>query len=275
MRPPGRESTRHDLACMTSPASPLPTFLIIGAQKSATRWLRYNLGLHPDIFAADTEIQFFNNGTRFNDLGTDWYREQFDGWSGERIVGEATPGYMFWRHRPAVVSERIYAVVPDVRLIAILRNPIDRAHSAMLHHIAHEKLPNDTNLVELVQSIAPERDPLGIISGGWYAESLEPFLDVFGDHVLVVLHDDVAERAPALYAQALSHVGAATDVMPPGLDEVRFAYRQRRGVDASAMKGLTPDERRTLYEFFASDIAKLEKMLELDLSRWKPPGTIE
>src|SRR6187399_277260 len=88
---------------------PLPTFLIIGAQKSATRWLRLNLGLHPDVFAASREIEFFNNGDRFAEMGTDWYREQFTGWAGEAIVGEATPGYMFWRHRPAKVAERIEA----------------------------------------------------------------------------------------------------------------------------------------------------------------------
>src|SRR5690348_7876706 len=120
---------------MTSREPPLPTFLIIGAQKSATRWLRYNLGLHPDVYAAETEIQFFNDGKRFNELGTDWYRAQFAPAGDATYVGEATPGYMFWRHRPAVVSDRIHSVVPDVRLIAILRNPIDRAHSAMLHHI--------------------------------------------------------------------------------------------------------------------------------------------
>ena len=85
-------------------ALPLPTFLIIGAQKSATRWLRLNLGLHPDVFAASAELEFFNNGVRFRDEGTDWYRGKFSGWNGEAIVGEATPGYMFWRHGPAVVA---------------------------------------------------------------------------------------------------------------------------------------------------------------------------
>ena len=81
-------------------APPLPTFLIIGAQKSATRWLRLNLGLHPAVFTASREIEFFNNRDRYEDQGASWYREQFEGWDGEAIVGEATPGYMFWRHHP-------------------------------------------------------------------------------------------------------------------------------------------------------------------------------
>ena len=66
---------------------PLPTFLIIGAQKSATRWLRFNLGLHPDVYVAPSEIEFFNNRNRYNDLGVSWYRAQFEGSAGEPIVG--------------------------------------------------------------------------------------------------------------------------------------------------------------------------------------------
>ena len=50
-------------------APPLPTFLIIGAQKSATRWLRLNLGLHPDVFTARGELEFFNNGDRYRAEG--------------------------------------------------------------------------------------------------------------------------------------------------------------------------------------------------------------
>src|SRR5215207_2785995 len=99
---------------------PLPTFLIIGAQKSATRWLRHNLGLHPEIYASPYEIGFFNSPKRFAELGAEWYRAQFAGWNGQRIVGEATPGYMMWRHEPQEVAERIKETIPTARLIAIL-----------------------------------------------------------------------------------------------------------------------------------------------------------
>src|SRR5262245_20093922 len=145
---------------------PLPTFLIIGAQKSATRWLRLNLGLHLDVYTQPREVEFFNSADRFDDLGVEWYRAQFDGWRGEPFVGEATPGYMFWRHGAQTVADRIRRVVPEVRLIAILRNPVDRAQSALVHHIEFEALPPDTDLLEYVRSVRPERDRLGIIAGG-------------------------------------------------------------------------------------------------------------
>jgi Sulfotransferase domain len=249
---------------------PLPTYLIIGAQKSATRWLRLNLGLHPDVYAASTEIQFFNDRKRFGELGVSWYRAQFEGWSGERFVGEATPGYMFWRHRPPVCAERIESVVPEVRLIALLRDPVDRAHSAVVHHIANGKLPKDVDILEHVRGIPPERDPLGIISGGWYAASLEPFRQRFGDQLLVVLHDDVNRDPRRLYEKALRHIGASPSFVPPELANVRFSYRDRPGFNPETKQPLTPQQRRELYAYFADDVEKLEQMLGRDLSRWDP-----
>jgi hypothetical protein len=68
------------------PEGSVPTFLIIGAQKSATRWLRHNLGLHPEAYTAPRELGFFNYNRRFDGLGLDWYRSQFEGWNGEPIV---------------------------------------------------------------------------------------------------------------------------------------------------------------------------------------------
>ncbi|HTK17261.1 MAG TPA: sulfotransferase domain-containing protein [Acidimicrobiia bacterium] len=251
------------------PLAPLPTFLIIGAQKSATRWLRLNLGLHPDVFAARTELEFFNNGNQFRDGGTAWYREQFEGWNGESIVGEATPGYMFWRHRPAVVAERIEQTVPDVRLLATLRNPIDRAQSAMVHHIELGSLPADSTLVDVVKQTPPDRDRLGIIAGGWYAASLEPYRERFGDHLLILVHDDIDDDPRGAYDAALVHVGAEPDFVPPELERVRFSYQQEPSSEPGR-RPLTLEQRREIWEYFADDVAKLEKMLARDLSLWEP-----
>ena len=248
---------------------PLPTFLIIGAQKSATRWLRLNLGLHPDVYAASTELEFFNDNERFETLGTSWYREQFDGWSGERIVGEATPGYMFWSDGPDVAAERIRRVVPDVRLIAILRNPVDRAQSAFVHHLEFKALPPDADVLDVVRRIPPEHDPLGIIAGGWYAASLEPFQRCFGEQLLVLLHDDADDDPRGVYDRALRHVGTMPDFLPRDLERVRFSNQQDLLLSPGRIE-LTLEQRRTLYEYFAADVEKLEGMLGRDLSIWRP-----
>lgn len=250
---------------MPTPDTPLPTFLIIGAQKSATRWLRHNLGMHPEVFTADYELAFFNR-SRYQKLGTDWYREQFAGWSGEPFVGEATPGYMIWHHSPGRVANRISETIPDVKLIAILRNPVDRANSAMVHHKRRERIRPNARLLDLVRAQPPEDDGFGLITGGWYAASLRPFARQFGDQLLVVLHDDVVDDPRAVYERALRHIGAATDFVPPELEEVVFSNQmttQRR-------QEIDPEDRLELYEFFRDDIRKLERMFDLDLSLWKP-----
>ena len=164
----------------------LPTFIVIGAEKCATRWLRTNMGEHPDIFTAESELHFWNNGHRVNKLGMDHYAELFEGWTGEPIVGEATPGYMIWKHHPALVAQRMDEHLPDLRVIAILRDPVDRAQSAMLHHIRRGRLPSGSRLVEVVRERRPpQTDWFCLVSGGWYAASLEPFVDRFGERLLV------------------------------------------------------------------------------------------
>src|SRR5215207_4973067 len=178
---------------MPSTEAPLPTFIIIGAQKSGTRWLRTNLGKHHKVYTAPLEAQFFHSPERFETFGLDWYRSQFADWAGEPIVGESTPGYMMWRHRPRVVAQRMKDTVPNARIIALLRNPIDRALSAMLHFIKQGAVPADAGLLDLVQQTPPEQDSLCLVSGGWYAASLKPYRELFGDQLLVLLHDDMVE----------------------------------------------------------------------------------
>ena len=204
---------------------PLPTFLIIGAQKSATRWLRSNLGKHPDVFTADEELAYFNRRS-FGRNDTDWYRDQFAGWSGEPIVGEATPGYMIWTNDPARTARRIHKTVPDVRLVALLRNPVDRANSAMVHHKRRQRIPADAGLLDLVHAQRPEDDGFGLVSGGWYAASLQPYRKLFGDQLLVLLHDEVESDPRALYTRALEHIGASPDFVPPEIDAVVFSNRE-------------------------------------------------
>ena len=67
---------------------PLPTFLIIGAERSGTRWLRANLEEHPDVFTPPASLSYFNNRDRMRKRGIKGYRQQFQGWSGE-------PGTLF------------------------------------------------------------------------------------------------------------------------------------------------------------------------------------
>lgn len=253
-------------------AAPLPTFLIIGAQKSATRWLRDNLGSHPEIFIAPTEVGFFHLPRRYRQLGVDWYRSQFDGWSGEPIVGESTPGYMMLWNHPHEVAARIVDTLPNVRLLAVLRNPIDRAHSALVHHMTRERIRPGTRLVDYVREASPDDDWMGVIGGGLYAQSLQPFIERFGSRLLVVLHDDVVADPLDVFDQASAHVGASGGHVPEHLGDVLYSNRARRasGEKGGAAAPLSQADRRELFEYFRDDVKQLEALLDRDLDLWRP-----
>jgi hypothetical protein len=232
--------------------------------------LRRHLGEHPEILTADSELRFFNGG-RF-EQGLEWYRTNFEGWSGEPIVGEATPSYMMWRESPARISRRIDESLPGVKLMALLRNPVDRTYSAFLHHMRACRIPPDADLLEQVRGVVPEEDPLGLISGGWYAASLTPYFERFGDRLKVFLHDDITEKPGRVYAAALEHIGASPDFMPQGLRQVRHSGRPPQESDYAGEGGrreLTDQEREELYEYFREDVERLEELLGRSLSSWK------
>ena len=107
---------------------PLPNFIIIGAMKSGTSTLHSNLQLHPEIGMSKLkEPHYFD---KFYHKPLSFYADQFS--SGKRINGESTPAYS-WNHIFPEVPERIYKAIPDVKLIYVLRDPVDRIISH-LHH---------------------------------------------------------------------------------------------------------------------------------------------
>ena len=102
-----------------------PDFLIIGAGKCGTTSLYSYLGNHPQILLPNNkEINFFSQNFTY---GLDWYLSQFPSITdhSDFITGEASPSYFFNSHAP----ERIYQIAPDVKLIVLLRNPVDRSIS--------------------------------------------------------------------------------------------------------------------------------------------------
>jgi hypothetical protein len=250
---------------------PLPSFLVIGAQKGATRWFRLNLGRHPEIYTPDEELSFFN--TKAYDKGLDHYRGLFTGWSGERVTGEATPGYMIWRHQPEEVAERIDRSLPGVRLFAVLRDPVDRLYSAFVHHVKRGRIDPDEDLVELVRRTSPEEEQMQLVAGGWYARSLAPYMARFGDRLHVLLNEDARSDPDGVYADALRSLGVDDSFAPEDLEEVVFSRSLPRGSrywqEGEGRRPLTAEEKAALFEFFAEDVERLEAMLGRDLSAWR------
>src|SRR3712207_4104321 len=119
----------------------LPNFLVIGAMKSGTTALYYYLEQHPEIYMSPVkEPNFFsqeNAADTVTHIGT--YEQLFKGASGKKAIGEASHSYLY---EPRAAAE-IRRYVPKVKLIAILRNPIDRAYSHFLHMVRSGTEPLD------------------------------------------------------------------------------------------------------------------------------------
>jgi len=114
----------------------LPDFIIIGTQKGGTSSLFYYLKEHPQMqMPQEKEIHYFD--LNYN-KGLKWYESHFpnQGVSGNLITGEASPYYLFHPLAP----ERAFSICPKVKLIALLRNPVDRAYS---HYAMERKKGND------------------------------------------------------------------------------------------------------------------------------------
>ena len=123
---------RRNIFGITGPLRVLPDFIIIGSMKCGTTSLYYDICEHPCVSAAAyDEIGFFDSNFH---LGLNWYRSMFPTKrriedirrkEGVAITGEDTPFY-FWN---PVAAKRIQKLLPNIKLITILRNPIDRAYS--------------------------------------------------------------------------------------------------------------------------------------------------
>jgi hypothetical protein len=132
---PGGMKTRI-IRNATSAFRGLPDAIIIGAQKSGTTSLFRYLEQHVQIAGSEPkEVHYFDN---HYDLGTLWYRSHFP-YKTDSILLESSPYYLCYPH----AAKRIYDLLPNVKLIAILRNPTDRAISHYFHQVraGAEKLP--------------------------------------------------------------------------------------------------------------------------------------
>jgi hypothetical protein len=186
----------------------LPNFAIIGTQKGGTTSLYQYLGRHPDVEPAfKKEIHYFD--IHFA-RGLDWYRAHFPLQTADVVTGEASPSYLF--HPRA--AERMHATIPGIRLIVLLRNPIERAFS---HYQMNVRKGIETLSFEEATAREPERLRQGdgpdreqhwrwfsYVSRGHYAEQLQRWLDRFPrEQLLVIKSEDFFAYPAAVYAQVL------------------------------------------------------------------------
>ena len=261
----------------TSKLRELPDYLIIGVQRGGTSSLHTYLVQHPAVARAYLkEIHYFDRNFH---RGVDWYRSFFPTRTymdylrrktGSRVVcGDATPGYFFNPHTPFRVAE----LLPDVKLILLLRNPIDRAYSNYCHRVAQglEHLDTFESAIESETArIEGEREKMledptyvseeyrlhSYLARGIYADQLETWFKLFPPESFLI------ERSEDLFADPATVVNRVFRFL--GVPE--FKLPQYPTYNALRSGKISPETRARLVDYFRPHNERLYALVGRDFA---------
>jgi hypothetical protein len=274
----------------------LPNFLVIGAAKSGTSSLHHYLRAHPQVFTPRLkEINFFDYDGTHLDVHY-WARtleeyEQYFADVGEAAaIGEVAPIYLCSRAAPDSISR----IIPGAKLVAILRNPVDRAYSAYLMSKRAGRTSRD------LQSAFADRSA-GYIARGRYAAYLERYYERFDrEQIKVLRFEDLMRNARSLTQDLYQFLGVDSSFEPPAEEVHNKGYVPRSellnravhsGFVRHVLKPLLPDSvmqlarklrsanarrppqlpgelRAELATYYRDDILRLQELTRVDFSAW-------
>ncbi len=239
-------------------------FLICGTQKGGTTALDNYLRSHPEIcMASKKEVHFFDTETNFTHGRPDYYMYHsfFNPNESQKLLGEATPIYMYWHEAP----KRIWKYNPDIKLIVLLRNPIERAFS-------HWNMEVNRNAEKLSfwEAIHDERErcrealPLqhivySYIDRGFYLEQLRRLWMYFPKKQVLVLKSEYLKNQPD---KALNEICRFLKI-----NEFKF-FEEQIVFSTPYTSKITDKEREFLRIVFRYEIKGIEQVLKWDCSDW-------
>jgi len=262
-----------------------PSFFVVGAAKSGTTSLHVYLDQHPDIFMSKPKEPFFFEAEY--ERGPEYYyRRYFGGWKGQREVGESRHRNLYLPYIPA----RIHRYNPEARIIAILRNPAERAVSHWWHWYARGKeslglfdaLQADLERIrsgatvwtpDKIKAYAANAGDEGqgtdrtYLDTGYYLEQLMRYEGLFGRSKMhVVLADDLFHEPQKTMAGIFSFLGV----------DPSFAATQKYGVFNDAPVGkdqqVTAEVWQWLVDHYKPHNQALEEFLGRSLEMWDRPS---
>jgi hypothetical protein len=259
---------RRAHARATASSRMLPGFLVIGTQKGGTTSLHDHLCEHPQVLPpVRKEVHYF---TCHSTRPESWYRSHFarpPEKGPPAITGEATPYYLFHPAAPA----RAHALLPEARLVALLRDPVDRAHSHHNHELAlgFERLPFEAALAaeeerlagvdELLASdpraVSFEHQHFSYIARGRYADQLERWLERYPRERMLLLVSEEFFADPAAATVAVQRFLGLPERPPHDLSP-------RNARSPGRLEGA---RRRSLAAKFADDNERLSRLLGRDV----------
>ena len=242
----------------------LPDFLIIGAGKCGTSSLYEYLIQHTSVNKSLTkQIHFFD---RYYDRGVAWYKVCFPFKWQKSISGEATPHYM----THPLAAERAFKVVPNAKIIAMLRNPIDRAfsHYKMEFRNNNENLSFEDAIEQEEYRISGEFEKMlnnennngmnyphrAYVKCGEYFEQIKRWKKFYpNEQILIIKSEDFFDNPEKITNQVFEFL-----VLPP------FKLKEYPVIRKGNYDRMNLDTRRKLAEYFRSYNEKLYKLLGRD-----------
>lgn len=185
---------------------PLPNLIIIGSMKCGTTSLHFQLRHHPQIaMSRNKELNFFVESRNWN-RGVEWYSSRFP--SGTAIRGESSPSYTSAARFPGVPG-RMHAVVPDARLVYMVRDPIERLISNWVHCIA-----DGTESRPLAEVAADEL----YVDRSRYWRQISAYLEHYpASRILVVSMEDLSRDQASTVRTVLEFLDVDPDIRLPNL----------------------------------------------------------
>lgn len=183
----------------------LPHFLGLGAPKSGSTWLHHNLDRHPEVFVPpEKELHYF---CHFHHRSIRWYSSKFSQ-ADARMRGEITPNYA---ELPSSLVDEIADLMPDLRLLLMMRDPVDRAWSHAQMNLARQK-NRTVESVPKTEYIAHFRSAHSIDSGDYLAIVDRWSARFPEERMWLGTYDDMVERPEQLLASVFDFLGVDSDV---------------------------------------------------------------
>lgn len=248
----------------------LPDFLIAGAPRAGTTWLYHLLDRHPDVFMAKPskpEPKFFLIDELY-ELGIKYYAHTWFSDVGDgQVCGEKSTNYL----ESAQAAIRIKKNLPNVRLIFILREPVDRAVSnyqwSCMNNMETQDFATAISLEEKRQKELPEElkyaRPHAFFSRGLYANLLAPYFDLFPrKQILCLKFEDIIHK-PKELTKSLHRF---LEISPCPTDMESLGIINASSKRASS---IPPEVRDLLKVRYAEPNRRLAKLLGSDFEMWE------
>jgi hypothetical protein len=239
-------------------------FVVGGVQKGGSSALAAYLARHPQVCLSKVkETHWFNKDENFPPGAVDYapYHAYFEPNAGHKVLGDATPTYIYWPQAPV----RLAQYNPALKFIILLRNPAERAYSHwnMLTKERRETLPFEEAIrteAERCRGAKPGDNAPSYVDRGFYARQLERTWQHFPREQTLVLRSGALQMQPE---QTLATIAQFLGVTPfpitHRIEVFKLPYEQPMSSTARAF----------LRDTFAEDIARLEQLLGWDLSEWR------